>query len=253
MGCQQQSFDLSWSVTDIVCAQIPLAVYPFIHVYPSLLRLGDLAYSTNLPIDRDSRYGFRWFCWLHAERSMPLFESKFFQEEAWAQDSSKLHQCVQRLPRGILRSNKHAAVWGDLQIRWRSYLEWTWNRWNQSHRNHRTGHEALEGRPFCAGGSRLQDEIILEPQLQNTNIRCNQICCSFLSTEQRKHFIKMSGRQRWTKQYVQPCSPFLAIVRKGHYPPSEVWAARCLSLSTAHRTVSKVLWRCAKGSNIYNL
>ena len=56
----------------------------------------------------------------------------------------------------------------------------------------------------------------------------------------------MSGRQRWTKQYVQPCSPFLAIVRKGHYPPSEVWADRCLSLSTAHRTVSKVLWRCAK-------
>ena len=134
-----------------------------------------------------------------------------------------------------------------LQICWRSYLEWTWNFRNQSHRNHiRTGHEALEGQPVCAGGSRLQDEIILEPQLQNTNIRCNQICCSFISTEQRRHFIKMSGRQRWTKQYVQPCSPFLAIVRKGHYPPSEVWADRCLSLSTAHRTVSKVLWRCAK-------
>lgn len=90
-----------------------------------------------------------------------------------------------------------------VQICWRSYLEWTertWNFRNQSHRNHRTGHEALEGQPFCAGGSRLQDEVILEPQLQNTNIRCNQICCSFISTEQRKHFIKLSGRQRWTKQ-----------------------------------------------------
>ena len=103
MGCQQQSFDLSWSVTNMVCAQIPYGVYQFIDVCPSLLCFGDLQYSTDLPLDRYDRYVFCWLFWLHAGRSMPLILSpKFFQEEAWAQDSSKLHAMCAVIAEGDL-------------------------------------------------------------------------------------------------------------------------------------------------------
>ena len=121
---------------------------------------------------------------------------KFFQE-AWAQDYSKLHAMCAVIAEGDLVKRTKL-----LQLKltmYRSAGGLTWSEFGTSNEIKTTSGQAMKH--WKAGlsvrealGSKMKSEHIRTTitEHQQALIRCNQICCSFTSTQQRKHLSQAS-------------------------------------------------------------